>query len=130
MEQFPSSEAARVMAELAHDWRGMCARFHRMCFTGQKRDFQWFVSRLQQKTLDQWTPLLLARGIEFIASTKFEKSALAPGRTICFHGSRDIIAPLSHNPCRDSGRLIVIKGAGHLPFLHPDFKKLLEQQLG
>ncbi len=129
MEQFPAIEAARVKAELAHDWRGMCERFHRMCFTGQKDDFNWFVSRLQQKTLVQWTPHLLARGIDFISGTKFEKSVLASVRTICFHGSRDIIAPLAQTPCGHGGRLIVIKGAGHLPFLHCNFKALLEEQL-
>ena len=124
MQCFSASDAKKVYDDIRHDRQKALEKFHRLCFTGQKKDYIWFTETLQQETIRQWDRHSLESGLQFLVKHKFDSSILRQENISCFHGSRDIIAPLDRSPCRHFKRLYIIKGAGHLPFLTELFHSL------
>ncbi len=124
MNHFQDRDADRILAEIDRDRTGAVERFHRLCFTGQREDLSWFKSTLQENTLKAWDASHLRAGLSFLVNHPFEQKVFQTKKTVCFHGSRDIVAPLEQTPCKDQTN--VIKGAGHLPFLTERFLRLYE----
>lgn len=124
MQCFPVSDAEKICNDIRHNRRKALEKFHRLCFTGQKKDYNWFVSTLQQNTIRHWDRYSLEAGLQFLVRHQFDSSLLLQRNVSCFHGSRDIIVPPDKSPCCHSGKLHIIKGAGHLPFLTETFHNL------
>jgi len=124
MKHFQSQDADKILTEIYSDRRGAVERFHRLCFTGQRDDLAWFRSTLQENTLKAWDTSHLRAGLSFLVNHPFEQKVFQTKKTVYFHGSRDIVAPLEQAPGK--GQVNVIKGAGHLPFLTERFHRLYE----
>ena len=124
MRHFPAQEAERVMKDIRRDRVKALNNFHRLCFTGQKRDYEWFIKNLQEKTICMWDTASLEAGLKFLVRNPFDTAVIENRDTACFHGSRDIVSPLQQSPCAGTSCMHVIRGAGHLPFLAENFSLL------
>ena len=127
MKHFPVREMERVMKDIRKDKKRALKNFHRLCFTGQKKDLAWFRANLQETAIKRWNIQSLEAGLRFLVDNPFDTDILACDNVACFHGSRDIVAPLSQTPCSETSRLNIIRGAGHLPFLTQEFPQALRQ---
>lgn len=123
----PAGELEQFASALRDDWQGTLQRFLAIQARGSTR------ARDELRALRQDLfahgepqPEALAGGLEILRSADLR--ALLPAieqSTLVLHGDRDTLAPLAaaeytaaHLP---HGRLQVIAGAGHAPFLsHPD----------
>ncbi len=125
-QQFPAEEAEKVIRDIRRNRRETLEKFHRLCFTGQKKDYAWFQQTLQKETIEQWDRISLEAGLEFLVANPFDTSVFQHKNVWCFHGSRDIVAPLEQSPCSGTSMLNIIKGAGHLPFLTDIFSSIYD----
>jgi pimeloyl-ACP methyl ester carboxylesterase len=103
-------------------------RFYRRAFLGQKDDYRWFEGELLDAHLSRMDLKGLKEGLDYLAS----KDASDLFSTQCinkmpmlFYGAKDVISPFDSIffKGRAGGvRIEVIKTAGHLPFLSPEFR--------
>lgn len=124
MQRFSATDAEKVYEDIRRNRQDALKKFHRLCFTGQKKDHAWFTERLQKETIRQWDRHSLESGLRFLVDHQFDSTILREKDVWCFQGSRDIVSPLNRSPCRHFERLHIIKGAGHLPFLTETFHSL------
>ena len=103
-------------------------RFYRRAFLGQKGDYRWFEDELLDAHLSRMDLKGLKKGLEYLARKDASGLFLAQcinKRPWLFYGAKDVISPFDPMffKCRSSGvRIEVIKSAGHLPFLSPEFR--------
>ncbi len=121
MKHFSRNHMEKVMRDIRRDRVSTVQNFHRLCFTGQKKDYEWFQQHLQEEAINRWDPESLEAGLRFLVENPFDDSILQSSSVKCFHGSRDLVVPLTKTPCMETSRLRIIKGAGHLPFLTEGF---------
>ncbi len=126
MKHFSMENMKSVMEDIDKDRKKTLRNFHRLCFTGQKQDFSWFCHDLQENAIRSWNKTALEAGLRFLVDNPFDTSVFHHRNVVCFHGSRDIVAPLEQTPCSSSSTLNIIRGAGHLPFLTDAFPALYE----
>jgi pimeloyl-ACP methyl ester carboxylesterase len=122
--RFDNAEILGELAAVREDRLAALRRFYRRCFLGQRSDYQWFSSCLEESTMRRWDLDRLQKGLRYLEGTSADLSGLAGSATWLVHGERDTIAPLCLAPRPPSGISIeVLKGTGHLPFLSPEFER-------
>ncbi|MEA3385028.1 MAG: alpha/beta hydrolase [Thermodesulfobacteriota bacterium] len=115
--QLKALEADRIVA---------LRQFYRRCFLGQRADYQWFSSALEESGIRQWNMPGLRKGLTYLKGKTANFSKCAGTQLRIFHGEKDVIAPLDKVPEPPPGVAInVIPGTGHLPFLSSEFKRKL-----
>ncbi len=128
MRPFETGEAEEVLKGIREDKKRALLHFHRLCFTGQQKDYRWFrESGLQEAAIGKWDISLLEQGLFFITENPFDPSAIEGIPAVYFHGKRDIVSPLETAPPRSLENFNVIRAAGHLPFLSEEFRPSYEQ---
>jgi pimeloyl-ACP methyl ester carboxylesterase len=123
-ERFDSEEILGELASVREDRLAALGRFYRRCFLGQRSDYQWFSSCLEEPTMRQWDLDRLETGLRYLEGKSADLSGLTGREAWIVYGERDSIATLSLAPRPPSGICIeVLKGTGHLPFLSPEFER-------
>ncbi len=123
----PAAELQQFADALRQDWEGTLQRFLAVQARGSQRAREELRS-LRENLFGHGAPQqqALAGGLDILRSADLR--ALLPTITqpaLVLHGSRDTLAPLAAAEYMAKqlphGRLAVIEGAGHAPFLsHPD----------
>jgi pimeloyl-[acyl-carrier protein] methyl ester esterase len=109
-------------------------KFYRQCFSPQDGiPFQWFKRTLLKSYLSEMSLEQLIEGLDRLEQAEIQPRSLRGLRRVnIVHGRVDSIAPVSGAlelaGSLPQSRLVIFEDAGHLPFLHKDFKKRLYEQ--
>ena len=116
---WPVAEIEELAAELAAAPKVFLTAFYRKCFLGYKEAYQRFVAELQPAYLEMADPAALQAGLMFLAG--FKMPGQVSCETSCYHGRRDVVAPLSERALLHGARSITLEHGGHPLFLDPAF---------
>jgi len=99
-------------------------QFYRRCFWGQRADYRWFSSTLEETSIRQWAMPELRKGLMYLKGKTCDLSLCSGSQLRIFHGEKDVIAPLDEILKTFPGVPIdVIPNTGHLPFLSSEFER-------
>ncbi|QGJ72373.1 Hypothetical protein PBC10988_40940 [Planctomycetales bacterium 10988] len=104
--------------------------FYRRCFLGQRSNFQWFEKKLLPDYQDKWTTAELLEGLNVLKLKSIDVENI--NVPLCFfQGTKDIVAPapmieeyLLTLPAAERAKHLIVKNAGHLPFLKQEFSEV------
>lgn len=128
-EQYDRVILEEIALKIKSHKKAFLYRFYADCFFSSHNDgWDWFKNNLMQDYLDKIPERELLYGLSYLsqANIKPRQLSLIPKVRI-FHGEQDKISPLedvfkikSLLPGMD---FIILKQAGHIVFLNPEFKK-------
>ncbi len=107
-------------------------RFYNDCFSGEERkELSAFKTGLMKSYLNEMNMNALLEGLQYLSTSRIRPQNLAGVKVKFIHGEEDRIAPIKEvlelkDELPDM-RLIVIKGAGHIPFLKKSFKEIFRR---
>ncbi len=128
---WPAAMSPEVFSEFAgglqKDWRGTLTRFIGLLAADPRSDRE-MLRRLRERLVSRGEPALaaLARGLEWLRENDLRASLPAlRTKTLFIQGDRDRLVPSAAATAISSllpaARAVMMKGAGHAPFLsHPD----------
>ncbi|MFZ5775723.1 MAG: alpha/beta fold hydrolase [Thermodesulfobacteriota bacterium] len=117
---WPALEIRAIRQGLLADPVAFLQDFYRKCFLGYRAAQQRFAAELQAELLARLDLPLLERGLDYLAQWRLP--AALPGCPVsCWHGRRDVIAPLSEQLCIPQARQRVLEHGGHALFLDREF---------
>ncbi len=127
--RFNFVELEGIRRKLAKNRKAYLYKFYSDCFSGNTEgDYAWFKDTLLKSYLDGMGLEYLDSGLDYFLRQHIDAASLRPIKKVrVFHGVKDRIIPLKE--AEDiKGKLpktefIFMAETGHLPFLHPDFKK-------
>lgn len=104
-------------------------KFYRDCFSKKEEEaLSWFKRNLLRSYLGQMDLDLLLEGLDYLSSAQLRLRELKRLKIKFIHGKVDKIAPIEEalriKESLPQAKFISIKGAGHMPFLTPDFKRI------
>ncbi len=110
--------------------RGFLIKFYSECFSIEDRSsFGIFKSGIMKDYLECMDLKRLVEGLDYLSEHTIEPCRLSGTKVRFIHGAQDAVAPLDEVKELASQmpetKLITIEGAGHMPFLSPDFKESL-----
>jgi|GEM_PF-337649 len=114
---WPAAELTAIRRELREQAEDFLRIFYRKCFLGYRAEYLAFQRRLETAYLAQAqaAPELLRRGLDFLALTP---APVAPAVEVqCFHGRRDLIAPVAQRLRLPGVAGRVLEQGGHALFL-------------
>ncbi|MDA8162756.1 MAG: alpha/beta hydrolase [Desulfobacteraceae bacterium] len=125
--RFPRKEIKDQLDSMERNFIDMLRRFYRRCFIGQREDYEWFIRDLEEAHLMGLDPTGLKAGLDYLSRGSVGAAGcIHPDRSIrFFYGARDLVAPLTPAPRHEDMDIIVINSSGHLPFLSPEFERVL-----
>ncbi|MGV1100137.1 alpha/beta fold hydrolase [Thiovibrio sp. JS02] len=117
---WPAAEIAAIRAGLQRDPHAFLRDFYRKCFLGYRSEYRHFLADQQEELLETIAPALLARGLDYLASWRLPVKPLS-GQVFCWHGRRDVIAPLAERAVIPGAESRVLDHAGHALFFDQEF---------
>lgn len=122
---FCISEIELVRALVEADPEGTLRDFYRRCFAGQKGDYRWFVECYEKRFIKAIKKVELLDGLSYLSSRTIDLDRIPCRDILIVHGARDLISPAHLVPRLPHLRFFLIPGTGHLPFLSPEFGRIL-----
>ncbi|MCX5864938.1 MAG: alpha/beta hydrolase [Deltaproteobacteria bacterium] len=117
---WPSSEIEAIRQGLATDPQAFLRDFYRKSFLGYKKESRRFVAEQQEALLESLDMQVLGRGLDYLAQWRLP--AQVPQCPVsCWHGRRDIIAPMAEQAMIPGARTTIIEHGGHALFLDREF---------
>jgi pimeloyl-ACP methyl ester carboxylesterase len=102
---------------------GYLHKFYHECFSSEEKEcLSVFKRGLMKDYLKELSMDELLGGLDYLGRTALDLSVIDKVKTRFIHGDADKIAPIKD--IAGVGGLTVLKGAGHIPFLRSDFKKV------
>lgn len=117
---WPSSEIGAIRQGLAADAQAFLRDFYRKSLLGYKKEARRFVAEQQEALLESLDMQALGRGLDYLAQWRLPTQALQCP-VFCWHGRRDIIAPVAEQAVILGARLSIIEHGGHALFLDREF---------
>ena len=117
---WPSSEIAAIRQGLAADSPAFLRDFYRKSLLGYKKESRRFVAEQQEALLESLDMQALGRGLDYLAQWRQPVQALQCP-VFCWHGRRDIIAPVAEQAVISEARVSVIEHGGHALFFDGEF---------
>lgn len=120
-EHWPAAELAANRRELSRQPAEFMRSFYRKVFLGYKAAYRQFQQQLEADYLDRARTHLdiLHRGLDFLATPATNRLPAAAGRRQCWHGRRDVLAPLEQRLQLPGTPTRVLEHGGHALFLEP-----------
>ncbi len=112
------------------------SKFYRDCFSEEEaREFSWFKARFLRDYLENMAKEHLLRHLDWLANAQMDTKPLRKLKSVkIVHGVSDRIAPVEEAVSvageLPQASLILMRDAGHLPFLRSDFKRYLHEERG
>ena len=117
---WPLSEIEAIRLSLATDPQAFLRDFYRKSLLGYKKEARRFVAEQQEPLLESLDMQVLGRGLDYLAQWRLP--AQVPQCPIsCWHGRRDIIAPVTEQAVIPGARVTIIEHGGHALFLDREF---------
>lgn len=117
---WPSAEIGAIRQGLAADSQAFLRDFYRKSLLGYKKESRRFVAEQQEGLLESLDMQALGRGLDYLAQWRLPTQALQCPVS-CWHGRRDIIAPVAEQAVIPGARLSIIDHGGHALFLDREF---------
>jgi malonyl-CoA O-methyltransferase len=117
---WPPSEIAAIRLGLAADPAAFMRDFYRKSLLGYKKEFLRFAAQQQEALLESLDMQALGRGLDYLAQWRLP-AQLPSCRISCWHGRRDIIAPVAEVARIPEVRTSIIEHGGHALFLDREF---------
>lgn len=108
---------------------GYLYKFYMECFSeNEKNAFVWFKKNLLKDYLKQISLDSLLEGLDYLTQAELSFERVRDVKAYFFHGREDKIAPIQEVfACKESlpeAQFISLEGAGHMPFLSAQFKRI------
>jgi len=117
---WPSSEIAAIRRGLAAGPAAFMRDFYRKSLLGYKKESLRFAAEQQEALLESLDVQVLGRGLDYLAQWRLP-AQFPPCRISCWHGRRDIIAPVAEVARIPGVRTFIIEHGGHALFLDREF---------
>lgn len=120
---WPQAEVEAIGLALEQGQEEFLRDFYRKCFLGYKKEYHRFVTEEQEALLGQVDLPLLQRGLGYLHA--WQRPQLLPDCPVrCWHGRRDLIAPLAKQAQLAGAELRVLEHGGHAVFLDRELSGL------
>ncbi|OGQ88419.1 MAG: hypothetical protein A2512_05800 [Deltaproteobacteria bacterium RIFOXYD12_FULL_56_24] len=117
---WPSAEIEAIRRGLATDPVAFMRDFYRKSLLGYKEEARRFVADQQEALLASLDLRILGRGLDYLGQWRLsERGVQCP--VFCWHGRRDIIAPVAEQAVIPGVRGIIIEHGGHALFFDREF---------
>jgi malonyl-CoA O-methyltransferase len=117
---WPPSEIAAIRLSLEADSPAFLRDFYRKSLLGYKKEAHRFAAEQQEALMQSLDMQMLGRGLDYL--TQWRLPPQPPVCPIsCWHGRRDIIAPVAEQPLIPGARTFIIEHGGHALFLDQGF---------
>jgi len=117
---WPPSEIATIRLALAADPLVFLREFYRKSLLGYKKESRRFVAEQQEALLESLDMQALDRGLDYLAQWRLPaQEPQCP--VLCWHGRRDIIAPVTEQAVIAGARTTIIEHGGHALFFDREF---------
>lgn len=117
---WPVEEIASIRSALAADPPAFLRDFHRKSLLGYKKESLRFVAEQQEALLESLDMQALGRGLDYLAQWRLPACGVQCPVS-CWHGRRDIIAPVAEQAQIPGARTFIIEHGGHALFLDREF---------
>ena len=117
---WPPSELAAIRQGLATDPPAFLRDFYRKSLLGYKKESRRFVAEQQEALLKSLDMQVLYRGLDYLAQWRLPTQA-PQCPVFCWHGRRDIIAPVAERGVIPGACVSTIEHGGHALFLDREF---------
>ena len=113
---WPAPEIDAIRSALCADPPAFMQDFFRKCLLGHRMEHQRFVREQQESLLAGLDMELLGRGLDYLAHWRLPDT-IPHCPVACWHGRRDVIAPVSERLLLPGAADCVLEHAGHAVFL-------------
>jgi pimeloyl-ACP methyl ester carboxylesterase len=119
----------KIALKIKRNKKAFLYRFYLDCFYSCDNDgLAWFKDNLMRDYLDNFTTEELIYGLEYLSQVSISPSKLSLiPRVRIFHGEQDKISSIEDTinikSLLPGINLVSLKGAGHLPFFNPEFRR-------
>lgn len=117
---WPSSEIKAIRLGLAADPAPFLRDFYRKSLLGCKKESLRFAAGQQEGLLESLDMPTLGRGLDYLGQWRLPAQGVQCPVS-CWHGRRDIIAPVADRAMIPGARLFTIEHGGHALFLDREF---------
>ena len=117
---WPSSEISAIRQGLAADPVAFLRDFYRKSLLGYKKEARRFVAEQQEALMASLNVQVLGRGLDYLAQWRLP-AQVPQCPVFCWHGRRDIIAPVAEQVVIPGFRTTIIEHGGHALFLDREF---------
>jgi malonyl-CoA O-methyltransferase len=117
---WPPQEIAAIRQGLAADPPAFLRDFYRKSLLGYKKESRRFVAEQQEALMASLDMQALGRGLDYLAQWRLPEQA-PPCPIFCWHGRRDIIAPVAEQAVPAGAYATIIEHGGHALFLDREF---------
>ena len=128
-KQYDPAILEKIALKIKRNKKAFLYRFYLDCFYScDNNGWAWFKDNLMRDYLNNFTSDELIYGLEYLAQVSISpgKLSLLP-RVRIFHGEQDKISPredmINIKSLFPEIDLVILKGAGHLPFFNPEFRR-------
>jgi pimeloyl-ACP methyl ester carboxylesterase len=133
-EKYQKNNLEKIEAYLRKSQSGYLYKFYQECFCKEERDvFSWFKRNLLKKYLSDFSLDWLVCSLSYLSSAELSLKELIKADATFIQGQNDRIVPpedfLSIKKAVAGGKFICLQETGHMPFLRPDFKKIVHEAL-
>ncbi len=117
---WPSVEIEAIRQGLAAHPSEFMRDFYRKSLLGYKKESRRFVAEQQEALMASLNVQVLGRGLDYLAQWRLP--AQVPQCPVsCWHGRRDIVAPVEEQAVIPGARATIIEHGGHALFLDREF---------
>ena len=117
---WPAEEIVAIRSALVADPPKFLRDFYRKSLLGYKKESLRFVAEQQEALLESLDMQALGRGLDYLAQWRLP-AQIPPCPIACWHGRRDIIAPVTEQAQIPGARTFIIEHGGHALFLDREF---------
>ncbi|MFA6498372.1 MAG: alpha/beta hydrolase [Desulfurivibrionaceae bacterium] len=117
---WPPSEIVAIRLALEADPGAFLRDFYRKSLLGYKKEFRRFVVEQQEELMESLDMQALGRGLDYLAQWRLlARGVRCP--VFCWHGRRDIIAPVAQQAIIPGAHVVISEHGGHALFLDREF---------
>ena len=117
---WPFSEIAAIRLALAADSPAFLRDFYRKSLLGYKKESRRFVAEQREELMESLDMQVMGRGLDYLAQWRLPAQRLQCPVS-CWHGRRDIIAPVAEQAMIPGARTIILEHGGHALFFDGEF---------
>ena len=117
---WPPSEISAIRQDLAADPRAFMRDFYRKSLLGYKKESRRFVAEQQEALLESLDMQVLGRGLDYLGQWRLPAHGVQCP-VFCWHGRRDIVAPVAERVVIPGAYATIIEHGGHALFLDREF---------
>ncbi|MDD5427915.1 MAG: alpha/beta fold hydrolase [Candidatus Omnitrophica bacterium] len=130
-EKYDANGLEKIKSYIKNNKKAYLYKFYNECFsaeTEENRYLSLFKRGLMRDYLEKANVDELLEGLDYLGRAKLDPAGLENAKIKFIHGEHDKIAPVRGidglKKVFQSAEFIIMKGAGHMPFLRSDFKDI------